>query len=196
MSNQQPNFNNPPPSNLPSIQATKRKSKNRKLFAKDIENLLYSMGDQPYSLESTISALEDLLIEFITKLSTSMVNYAKTQGRNRIKLNDLAFALKNDPLKLSRMLYILEQQQRIEKAKKLFEEDNDKVKMDDDDDDNNSNDEDDGENDNDEENLQNDDNQNLTATGRKKYKKRAVEYDEDGKPKRKKYKKREKKVKE
>ncbi|KAI5959918.1 uncharacterized protein KGF55_005150 [Candida pseudojiufengensis] len=190
------------PTNLPPIQYNRKKSKTRKLFSKDIENLLYSMGDQPYSLDSTISTLEDLLIEFITQLSTKMVNYASSQGRNRIKLNDLAFVLRNDPLKLSRMLYILEQQQRIEKAKKLFEEDNNTTNninddgIDNDNDESND-DENDRENDNSNENDEdNNEKDNTNPSGRKKYKKRAVEYDENGNVIKKKYKKREKKVKE
>ena len=80
------------------------------------------MGDRPYSLDSTVSALEDILVDFISRLSHTMVNYASSQGRNRIKLNDLEFALRNDPLKLGLMLYILEQSHKIERAKKLFDE--------------------------------------------------------------------------
>lgn len=176
---------------LPPILYPKRKRK-RQLFTKDIENLLYAMGDRPYSLDSTVSALEDILVDFISRLSHTMVNYASSQGRNRIKLNDLAFALRNDPLKLGRMLYILEQSHKIERAKKLFDEEQggpDKKrdmfgKIGDDDED-----EDDGDSDGEgrEGNGVGGDGNGGNTTGKKKKK---VELDENGKPKKRKYKKR------
>ncbi|EMG45892.1 TAF13 Transcription initiation factor TFIID subunit 13 [Candida maltosa Xu316] len=115
---------------LPPITNPKRKRKRQKLFAKDIENLLYAMGDRPVSTDATVNALEDVLVEYISQLSYSMVNFAKSQNRTRVKLNDLAFSLRNDPLKLARFRYILEQSYKIEKAKRMFDDNNDKYEDD------------------------------------------------------------------
>lgn len=177
-------------SNLPPILYSKRKK--RQLFTKDIENLLYAMGDRPYSLNSTVSALEDILVDFISRLSHTMVHYAASQGRNRIKLNDLAFALRNDPLKLGRMMYILEQSHKIERAKKLFDEEQGTLdkkgdlfgKLGDDDED-----EEDGEGDGKEGEAVSKQGESGSgdAVGKKK---RKVELDETGKPKKRKYTKR------
>ncbi|KAI5970095.1 hypothetical protein CANMA_000706 [Candida margitis] len=188
---------------LPPIIYPKRKRK-RQLFTKDVENLLYAMGDRPYSLDPTVSALEDILVDFISRLSHTMVHYAASQGRNRIKLNDLAFALRNDPLKLGRMLYILEQSQKIEKAKKLFDEEQGgssdkkggafgKIGDDDDEDDDGDGDgEDDGDGDGEGEGEGRDgEGEGGGGTdGSGKKKKKVVELDENGKPKKRKYKKR------
>ncbi|CAK9442366.1 uncharacterized protein LODBEIA_P61090 [Lodderomyces beijingensis] len=209
---------------LPPIAYPKRKRKG--LFLKDIENMLYAMGDTPFSLESTINAVEDILVEYIATLSTQMVHRAASQGRrNRIKLNDLAFVLRNDPLKLSRMLYFLEQSRKIEKAKKMFDDgtqdpakkaksglnNNDDSNDDDNDSNDDSNDEDNKEGPDGKDDDENDaaaaaaaaDNAAedqlgepvLDAEGniirrKRKYKKRAVELDENGNPIKKKYKKR------
>ena len=78
---------------LPSVTNQKRKRRRQRLFAKDIENLLYAMGDRPVSTEATVNALEDVLVEYISQISYSMVNFAKSQNRTRVKLNDLAFTL-------------------------------------------------------------------------------------------------------
>ncbi|KAK6454314.1 transcription initiation factor IID, 18kD subunit-domain-containing protein [Scheffersomyces xylosifermentans] len=107
---------------LPPITNTKRKRRKQRLFQKDIENLLFAMGDRPVSTDLTVQALEEILVEYLTDLSRDILAYARSQGRNRIKMNDLMFALRNDPLKLARYQYTIEQSQRIERAKKLFEE--------------------------------------------------------------------------
>lgn len=217
-----------PETPLPPVIYPKRKRKG--LFTKDIENLLFAMGDAPYTQESTINAIEDILIDYVTMLASKMVHRASSQGRrNRIKLNDLAFVLRHDPLKLSRMLYILEQSHRIEKAKKMFNDDDDaqdasgkKVKRkggglfddesdgDDDEEDDggdgengegggergvhyNEEDGEDGEGGSKEESLLGEpvlDAEGNIIRRKRKYKKRAVEYDENGNVIKKKYKKR------
>lgn len=119
------------PSNYNSIYNTgastsssiKRRRKQR-LFSKDIETLLYALGDGPVSTDATINALEEILVEYLMDLCHKTLQYSKSQGRSRIKIDDIPFALRNDPLKLSRFLYILEQSSKIEKAKKMFEEKN------------------------------------------------------------------------
>lgn len=82
------------------------------------------MGDGPVSLDSTVNCLEDCLVEFLEDLSRESLRFAKSHGRSRIKIDDLPFALRNDPLKLGRMNYIREQLAKIEKAKKLYDTNN------------------------------------------------------------------------
>lgn len=108
--------------NVPTLNP-KRKKKQR-LFTKDIEQLLYSLGDSSYGYEPTVNALEEVLIEFLTDLCHNTSIYAKAHGRNKVKMDDFPFALRNDPLKLARIEYIIKQSQRIEKVKKMFDDKN------------------------------------------------------------------------
>ncbi|WPK23418.1 hypothetical protein PUMCH_000658 [Australozyma saopauloensis] len=103
------------------IQPRRRK---RQLFNKDIENLLYAMGDGPVSLESTVACLEDCLVDYLTDLAHEALRYAKSQGRSRVKIDDLPFALRHDPMKLGRMNYMRDQLIKIEKAKKMYDTNN------------------------------------------------------------------------
>ncbi|CUM66318.1 uncharacterized protein PRCAT00003980001 [Priceomyces carsonii] len=100
-----------------------RRKRRQRLFSKDIEALLYSLGDGPVCSDATINTVEDVLIEYLMDLSQKTLQHARAQGRSRIKLDDLPFALKDDPLKLARMEYILDQSARIEKAKKILDDD-------------------------------------------------------------------------
>ena len=58
----------------------RKERKRQRLFAKDIENLLYAMGDRPVSTEATVNALEDVLVEYISQISYSMVNFARVKS--------------------------------------------------------------------------------------------------------------------
>lgn len=107
----------------PLIQSTSQRKRKRKprLFAKDVENLLFALGDMPALTDGTVAALEDVLVEYLVDLCHKFQGYAHSQGRTRVKMNDLVFALRNDPLKLARLQYIVEQNDRIQRAKKMFE---------------------------------------------------------------------------
>lgn len=104
--------------------APARLKRRQRLFARDIETLLYSLGDGPVSLDSTNAALEDCLVEFYADVSHEALQFARSQGRQRIRLDDLPFALRNDPMKLGRLAYIREHLAKIENAKKMYDADN------------------------------------------------------------------------
>lgn len=103
------------------IQPRRRK---RQLFNKDIENLLYAMGDGPVSLDSTVACLEDCLVDYLTDLAHESLRYARSQGRSRVKIDDIPFALRRDPMKLGRMNYMRDQLIKIERAKKMYDTNN------------------------------------------------------------------------
>lgn len=109
------------PSPHTTLLAVRKRKRKPRLFTKDIENLLFAMGDRPALTDATVAALEDILTEYLVELCHRFQAYAHTQGRTRVKMNDLVFALRNDPLKLARLEYIVEQNDRIQRAKKMFE---------------------------------------------------------------------------
>lgn len=102
-----------------SYQNYKRKRKPR-LFVKDIDSLLYALGDNE-SYESSINCLDDILTEFLVDLTAKSLSVAKIQNRSRIKMDDLSVALKDDPLKLSRISYIRDLSQKVAMAKKEYD---------------------------------------------------------------------------
>lgn len=82
------------------------------------------MGDGPVSLDSTVACLEDCLVDYLTDLAHESLRYARSQGRSRVKIDDLPFALRRDPMKLGRMNFMREQLIKIERAKKIFDTNN------------------------------------------------------------------------
>lgn len=100
-----------------------RRRRRPRLFTKDIETLLYALGDGPYSLDTTVNCLEDCLVEYLTDISHEAGQFARSQGRTRIKIDDLPFALRNDPKKLGRMDEIKESLVRIQRARDILDYD-------------------------------------------------------------------------
>lgn len=80
------------------------------------------MGDGPVSLDSTVNALEDCLVEYLSDMMHETSQFAKSQGRSKIKQDDLPFALRNDPMKLGRLQDIKELLNRITKARNMLDE--------------------------------------------------------------------------
>lgn len=99
-----------------------RRRRRPRLFTKDIETILYALGDGPVSLDSTVNCLEDCLVEFLTDMMHEASQFAKSQGRSRIKQDDLPFALRNDPMKLGRLDDIKELLNKITKARNMLED--------------------------------------------------------------------------
>ncbi|KAF3987624.1 hypothetical protein FT663_03198 [Candidozyma haemuli var. vulneris] len=99
-----------------------RRRRRPRLFTKDIETLLYALGDGPVSLDSTVNCLEDCLAEYLTDMMHEASQFAKSQGRSKVKQDDLPFALRNDPMKLGRLEDIKELLAKINRARNMLED--------------------------------------------------------------------------
>lgn len=71
-----------------------------------------------------MACLEDCLVDYLTDLAHESLRYARSQGRSRVKIDDLPFALRHDPMKLGRMNYMRDQLIKIERAKKMYDTNN------------------------------------------------------------------------
>lgn len=102
--------------------APSRRRRRPRYFTKDIETLLYALGDGPVSLDSTVNCLEDCLVEYLSDMMHETSQFAKSQGRSKIKQDDLPFALRNDPMKLGRLEDIKELLNKITRARNMLDE--------------------------------------------------------------------------
>lgn len=107
----------------PTAYPQQRRRRRPRLFTKDIETLLYALGDGPYSLDSTVNCLEDCLVEYLTDIAHEAGQFARSQGRTRIKIDDLPFAFRNDPKSLGRMNDIKESIAKIQRARDILDYD-------------------------------------------------------------------------
>ncbi|ODV62811.1 Taf13p [Ascoidea rubescens DSM 1968] len=88
----------------------------------DIERLMFACGDVSNPLPETAAALESILVEYIVDISHQAALIAHTSGRSKIKVDDIQFALRKDPIKLGRLNELIALQKDILKAKKAFDD--------------------------------------------------------------------------
>ncbi|CAG8440345.1 7602_t:CDS:2 [Ambispora gerdemannii] len=81
------------------------------LFAKDLSQLMYGFGDVPNPAPDTVNVLEEMCIK------ASQV----AGSRNKVRVEDFKFILRNDPKKLARVEELLYMSEDIKKARQSFD---------------------------------------------------------------------------
>ncbi|CAL9731060.1 transcription initiation factor TFIID subunit 13 [Monosporozyma unispora] len=99
-----------------------RKLKRSNLFSKDLNSLLYSYGDSAQPNQQTTHCLDELVSAYLVDICTTALKTAQNSQRNKVKLDDFKFALKNDPIKLARAEELISTNKLITEAKKQFSE--------------------------------------------------------------------------
>ncbi len=92
-----------------------------------MQQFLYAHGDVPQPLEQTKRVLDELLTDFITELCFETGRSAQVAGRQKIKLDDVKFACRKNPVYLGKIKEVLEKKTEIEKARKLVDQNDDKI---------------------------------------------------------------------
>lgn len=71
-------------------------------FQGDIAYMMESLGFDE-ALPETLQTLEDITVNYLIDIFNETLKSAEVHGRNRIKLEDLKFAVRKDPRKLNRI---------------------------------------------------------------------------------------------
>ncbi|CCD24830.1 Taf13p NDAI_0E00140 [Naumovozyma dairenensis CBS 421] len=99
-----------------------RKLKRTHLFSKDVSSLLYAYGDIPHPLPQSIQCLDELVSSYLVDICHVAYQTAKNSQRNKVKLEDFKFAVRNDATKLGRAEELIATNKLITEAKKQFNE--------------------------------------------------------------------------
>ncbi|SCU93956.1 LAMI_0E16182g1_1 [Lachancea mirantina] len=97
-----------------------RRLKKTNLFSKDVASLMYAYGDSPQPLPETVQCLDELVSSYLVDICMAAHKTAQTVRRNKIKVEDFKFVLRNDPVKLGRAEELIKLSRIITDAKKLF----------------------------------------------------------------------------
>ncbi|CAG8451046.1 6858_t:CDS:2 [Ambispora leptoticha] len=89
------------------------------LFAKDLSQLMYGFGDVPNPAPDTVNVLEEMVIDYITDMCIKASQVAGS--RNKVRVEDFKFILRNDPKKLARVEELLYMSEDIKKARQSFD---------------------------------------------------------------------------
>ncbi|KAL6939148.1 hypothetical protein ACO0RG_002975 [Hanseniaspora osmophila] len=80
-----------------------KRTKKQLSFNKEINTLLYALGDVPKPATETVKTLDDILISYLSDLSVEAYRAALYSNRTKVKLDDFKFTLRRDPVKLARL---------------------------------------------------------------------------------------------
>lgn len=109
-------------SNLQSKEPKKIQRQRQRLFFSDLKSLLYAFGDCSSPNVETIHFLEDILTSYLIDVTLEANKYRLASNRTKLKLEDFKFALRKDPTKLGRLVYLFHKTKSIAKAKKLLDD--------------------------------------------------------------------------
>lgn len=84
--------------------------------------MLYAYGDVPQPLQATVQCLDELVSGYLVDVCTNAFHTAQNSQRNKLRLEDFKFALRNDPVKLGRAEELIATNKLITEAKKQFNE--------------------------------------------------------------------------
>ena len=93
----------------------------------DLTDLLYAYGDQirtpstPTPLSATVTALDEILTDFIIETCHSAALSASYSRRQKIKVDDFKFVLRHDEVLLGRVLEQLWRDKRMKEERKLVD---------------------------------------------------------------------------
>jgi transcription initiation factor TFIID subunit 13 len=92
-----------------------------------VNHFLFAHGDTQPSLPGTTRLLDELLTDFITEICFEASRSASLSGRQKIKLDDIKFACRKNPLYLGKIEEVFEKRDVIDKARKALDPNDDKI---------------------------------------------------------------------
>ncbi|KAK9161711.1 hypothetical protein Syun_008052 [Stephania yunnanensis] len=106
----------------PSDVSLKRK---RGMFQKDLQHMMYGFGDDPNPLPETVALVEDIVVEYVTDLVHKAQEIACKRGK--LLTEDFLYLIRRDYPKLHRCTELLSMNEELKQARKVFDENEEKL---------------------------------------------------------------------
>ncbi|KIW05388.1 uncharacterized protein PV09_03903 [Verruconis gallopava] len=87
----------------------------------DLARYLEAFGDDPPPLPETMRVLDVIAVDYIIETCYEAEAHARYAGRQKVKVDDFQFALRNDTKKLGRVQEMLEKEKGLKLARKAFD---------------------------------------------------------------------------
>jgi transcription initiation factor TFIID subunit 13 len=86
-----------------------------------VRALLYAFGDEPDPLSETVRVLDEIVTDFIIETCHSAARSAAYSNRQKIKVEDFKFAIRNNEEMLGRVQELLGMDKELKEARKQFD---------------------------------------------------------------------------
>ncbi|KAG9246275.1 hypothetical protein BJ878DRAFT_296841 [Calycina marina] len=112
----------------PRARASKISSSQQQFTDGELEHMLWSHGDvRSGGLDTTKNCLSEIANDFITELSWEAHRAAQLAGRQKIKLEDVKFACRKNPVFLGKIEEMFTKKAEIDEARKMVNPNDDKI---------------------------------------------------------------------
>lgn len=92
--------------------------KKKKYFSRELRYMMHGFGDDPVPYSETVSMLDDMVVHFITEMTSNALEVGK---KGKIHVEDILYLTRRDPKKYSRIKELLQMNEELKQAKKYFE---------------------------------------------------------------------------
>jgi transcription initiation factor TFIID subunit 13 len=86
-----------------------------------VRALLYAFGDEQDPLPETVRVLDEIVTDFIIETCHTAARSATFSNRQKIKVDDFKFAIRNNEAMLGRVQELLGMDKELKEARKQFE---------------------------------------------------------------------------
>lgn len=93
-------------------------AKKKRLFSRDLRYMMHGFGDDPMPYNETVDIMEDLVIEFIVEMTQRAMDVGK---KGKIHVEDILYLIRRDPKKYARVRDLLQMNEELKHAKRIFE---------------------------------------------------------------------------
>eukprot|EP00288_Rhodomonas_lens_P000148 CAMPEP_0177732548 /NCGR_PEP_ID=MMETSP0484_2-20121128/23177_1 /TAXON_ID=354590 /ORGANISM="Rhodomonas lens, Strain RHODO" /LENGTH=168 /DNA_ID=CAMNT_0019245803 /DNA_START=44 /DNA_END=550 /DNA_ORIENTATION=- len=114
-----PSAANPqPPPKLELIK--EHESKRKKPFAMDLKRMMYGFGDMEQPLPETVEVMDDIVCEFISRLTEQVVVLSEKRGKKgKLATEDVLFLVRKHPKMYYRAKELIRLDKEIKRASKI-----------------------------------------------------------------------------
>ncbi|MCJ1308402.1 Transcription initiation factor TFIID subunit 13 [Agyrium rufum] len=112
---------------MTEVRARAARHKGQLNFESDLRALLFAYGDDHEPLPETIRVLDEIVADFIIETCHQAARSASYSNRQKIKVDDFKFAIRDNPMMLGRVQELLGMDKELKAAKQLFDDGEGKI---------------------------------------------------------------------
>jgi transcription initiation factor TFIID subunit 13 len=105
----------------PSGGANSDNQPRKRVFSKELRNMMYGFGDDSQPYAESVELLEDLVVQYITDMTLQAAEIGSNK-QGRMVVNDILYLLRHDPRKYARVKELLSMNEELKRARKAFDE--------------------------------------------------------------------------
>jgi len=94
--------------------------KRKKMFARELQMMMYGFGDVANPLPESVDLLEDMVVEYVVEMTQKTLQVTK---KSKVQADDILFLLRKDPKRHTRAVELLRMSVEIEKSRRTKPED-------------------------------------------------------------------------